>query len=38
MKVKYVLDIMGGGEKKIGHKQIICRIQVIFSQTEIRCL
>lgn len=38
MKVKYVLDIMGGGErrKKFGQKQItgICRIQVIFSQRQ----
>lgn len=34
MKVKYVLDIMGGGEKKFGQKQIICRIRVIFSQRQ----
>lgn len=34
MKVKYVLDIMGGGRKKFGQKQIICRIQVIFSQRQ----
>lgn len=36
MKVKYVLDIMGGGREKnkIGQKQIICRIQVIFSQRQ----
>lgn len=39
MKVKYVLDIMGGGgerRKKFEQKQItgICRIQVIFSQRQ----